>query len=201
AYGKLPWPRLLTPAIKLADEGFPISAQTAKHIETEFPAFPEHAKSIYGRNGKPLQAGDRLVQKDLARSLRLLSAQGARALHGGELSEAIDKTMRAAGSFLRLEDLKRNQAEWWDPVSIDYRGYRVVASPLPNNAWKGLFRLGIMSRFDVGKMGHNSLAYRHTYAEATKLAYAARLQYAGDRDHKPPPLYRLLSEENWALEA
>jgi gamma-glutamyltranspeptidase/glutathione hydrolase len=58
-----------------------------------------------------------------------------------------------------------------------------------------------MSRFDVGKMGHNSLAYLHTYAEATKLAYAARLEYAGDRDHNPPPLDRLLSEKHWALAA
>jgi gamma-glutamyltranspeptidase/glutathione hydrolase len=200
-YAKLPWARLLAPAIQFADDGFVISAHTAKHIQSEFPAFPDHAKTIYGKDGKPLQAGDRLVQKDLARSLRLLSAQGAKALHGGELGKAIDKTMREAGGFLRLEDLRRNQAEWWDSVSIDYRGHKVVASPLPNNAWNGLYRLGIMSRFNVGKMAHNSPAYLHTYAEATKLAYAARLQYAGDRDHNTPPLDRLLSEKHWALEA
>jgi gamma-glutamyltranspeptidase/glutathione hydrolase len=201
AYGKLPWQRLLAPAIKLADDGFAISTHTAKHIASEFPAFPAHARSIYGKDGKPLQAGDRLVQKDLARSLRLLSAQGARALHGGELGEAVDKTMREACGFLRLEDLKRNRAEWWDPVRIDYHSHTVAASPLPNNAWNGLYRLGLMSRFDLGKMGHNSPAYLHTYAEVTKLAYAARLQYAGDRDHHPPPLDRLLSEKQWALEA
>src|SRR5262249_48098965 len=137
----------------------------------------------------------------LARSLRLLSAQGARALHGGELGEAIDKTMRATGGFVRLEDLKRNQAEWWDPVSIDYRGCKVAAAPLPNNARNGLDRLRVMSRFALGKMGHNTPAYLHPYAEATKLAYAARLRYAGDRDVNPPPLGRLLSEKHWALEA
>jgi gamma-glutamyltranspeptidase/glutathione hydrolase len=200
-HGKLPWPRLLAPAIKLAEEGFIISAHTARHIQSEFPAFPEHAKSFYGKDGTPLQAGDKLVQKDLARSLRLLAAQGAKAIHGGELGEAIDKEMRQAGGFLRLDDLKRNEAEWWDPVSIGYRGYKVVASPLPNNAWNGLYRLGIMSRFDLGKMGHNSPEYLHTFAEATKLAYAARLQYAGDRDHNPPPLDRLLSEKHMAMEA
>jgi gamma-glutamyltranspeptidase/glutathione hydrolase len=200
-HGKLPWARLLAPAIKLAEDGFPISAQTARHIASEYPAFPEHAKRIYGKDGKPLQAGDRLVQQDLARSLRLLSAQGARALHGGALGEAVDKAMRAAGGFLRLEDLKRNQAEWWDPVRIDYRGYQVAASALPNNAWNGLYRLGIMSRFDLGKMGPGSPAYLHTYAEVTKLAYAARLQYAGDHDNHPPPLDRLLSAKHWTLEA
>jgi gamma-glutamyltranspeptidase/glutathione hydrolase len=58
-----------------------------------------------------------------------------------------------------------------------------------------------MSRFDPAKLGHNSVAYLHTFAEATKLAYAARLQFAGDRDHNPPPLNRLLSEKQWTLEA
>jgi gamma-glutamyltranspeptidase/glutathione hydrolase len=200
-YGKLPWPRLFAPAIKLAEDGFPITAHTAKHIHSEFSAFPEHAKTFYGKNGKPLEAGDKLVQKDLARSLRLLAEQGAKSIYGGELGEVIDKTMRDSGGFLRLEDLKRNQAEWWDPISIDYRGYKVAASPLPNNAWNGLFRLGIMSRFDVAKMGAGSAAFLHTYAEATKLAYTARLEFAGDRDDRPPPLDRLLSEKQWAMEA
>jgi gamma-glutamyltranspeptidase / glutathione hydrolase len=200
-HGKLPWPRLLAAAINLADDGFIISANTAKHIQSEFPAFPEHAKSFYGKSGKPLQAGDRLVQKDLARSLRLLAAHGAKVIHGGELGEAIAKEMRQAGGFLTLDDLKGNRAEWWDPVSIEYRGHKVVTTPVPNNAWNGLLRLGIMSRFDVGKMGHNSTAYLHTFAEASKLAYQARLQFAGDRDHGPPPLDRLLSEKHWALEA
>lgn len=199
--GKLPWPRLLAPAIKLAEEGFVISGHTAKHIASEFPAFPEHAKAFYGKEGKPLQAGDRLVQKDLAKSLRVLADQGAKALHGGELGLAIDKTLRETGGFLRLDDLKNNRVEWWDPISIDYRGNKVVASPLPNNAWTGLYRLGIMSRFDLAKLGHNSTAYLHTYAEATKLAYTARLQFAGDRDINPPPFDRLFSEKHWSLEA
>lgn len=198
-YGKLPWQRLLTPAIELADKGFVISVHTAKHIQSEFPAFPEHAKTFYGKEGKPLQAGDRLVQKDLARSLRLLAEQGAKAIHGGELGEAIDKIMRQTGGFLRLDDLKANRAEWWEPIHIEYRGYKVVASPLPNNAWNGLLRLGIMSRFDLKKLGHNSAAYLHTYAEATKLAYQARLDFAGDREAAPPPLERLLSEKYWGL--
>src|SRR5262245_49190497 len=103
-HGTLPWKQLLAPAIKLADEGFVISAHTSKHIQSEFPVFPDHAKTFYGKNGKPLQAGDRLVQKDLARSLRLVAEQGAKAIHGGELGAAIDKVMRETGGFLTLAD-------------------------------------------------------------------------------------------------
>ncbi|MBI1830419.1 MAG: gamma-glutamyltransferase family protein, partial [Planctomycetes bacterium] len=195
-HGQLPWPRLFAPALKHADEGFIISANTARHINSEFPAFPEHAKAYYSNDGKPLQAGDRLVQKDLARSLRLIAEHGAKALHGGELGVAIDKTMRDAGGFLRLDDLKQNRAEWWDPLGIEYRGHRVIASPLPNNAWNGLYRLGLMSQFDVAAMGPGSLDYLHAFAEATKLAYAARLRFAGDRDQNPPPFDRLFSERH-----
>jgi len=72
---------------------------------------------------------------------------------------------------------------------------------LPNNAWNGLLRLGIMSRFDLADLGHNSPEYLHTFAEATKLAYAARLQYASDREPSPPPLDRLLSEKQLGREA
>lgn len=199
-YGKLPWPRLFTSAIKLADDGFVISANTARHIQSEFPVFPAHAKAFYGKDGKPLQAGDRLVQKDLSRSLALLAKDGAKAIHGGSLGEAIDKEMRQTGGFLALDDLKNNRAEWWEAVGIHYRGHKVVASPLPNNAWNGLVRLGIMSRFDLGKMEHNSATHLHTFAEATKLAYTARLKYAGDRD-APPPFERLLTEKYWDEEA
>jgi gamma-glutamyltranspeptidase/glutathione hydrolase len=200
-YGKLPWGRLFDPAILLAEEGFDISAHTAKHIQSEFPEFPEHAKAFYGKGGKPLEAGARLIQKDLGLSLRQVALQGAKAIQGGKLGEAIDKVMRETGGFLTLADLKANRAEWWEPVSIDYRGHQVMTSALPNNAWNGLLRLGIMSRFDVAKMGHNSPAYLHTYAEATKLAYRARLQFAGDRDNNRPPLNRLLAAKNWELEA
>lgn len=197
-YGKLPWPRLFEPAIKHAEQGFAMTAHSSKHIQSEFAAFPDHAKVHYGKEGKPLQAGDRLVQKDLARSLRLIARDGAQAIHGGELGAAIDKTMREHGGFLRLEDLKSNRAEWWEPVGIDYRGHRVVASPLPNNAWNGLLRLGIMSQFKVASIGHSNTYHVHLLAESTKLAYAARLEFAGDREPSPPPLDRILSEKYWA---
>lgn len=201
SYGKLQWRRLFDAAIKAADEGFVISEETAGDIKSNFNKFPDQAKSIYGRNGEPLKAGDRLTQKDLAASLKMIVEQGAKAIHGGELGKAIDSTMRETSGFLTIDDLRKNRAEWRQPVSVDYRGYKVVTAGAPTNAWNGLLRLGIMSRFDLASVGHNSADYLHRYAEATKLAYQARLKFAGDPDISPPPLDKLLSEKYWAEEA
>jgi len=200
-YGKLEWRRLFEPAIKLAGEGFIISEKTAAYIKSAFPAFPEYAKDIYGHSAEPLKAGERLVQKDLAGSLRMIADQGSGAVYGGKLGEAIDSTMRETGGFLTIDDLRRNRAEWWKPISIDYRGYKVITASAPTNAWNGLLRLGVMSRFDPIPLGHNSAGYLHRYAEVTKLAYGARLKYAGDPDISPPPLDRLLSKKYWAENA
>src|SRR5262245_45169461 len=86
-YGKLPWPRLFERGIALANDGFVLSEHTAGRIRSSFAAFPAHAQAIYGRNGQPLAAGDRLVQKDLARSLLRIADGGAKVVHGGELGQ------------------------------------------------------------------------------------------------------------------
>ncbi|MDZ7645533.1 MAG: gamma-glutamyltransferase [Woeseiaceae bacterium] len=101
--------------------------------------------------------------------------------------------MRDAGSFLRLVDLAENEAEWWEPIAIDYRGYSVITASPPANSYPALVRLGLMAQFDVAAMGHNTVEFLHTFAEATKHAFWTRLAYAGDPDITPPPLERLLS--------
>ena len=200
-HGTMEWPRLLEAAIRLAEEGFVIGEVSAGHIAKEFEKFPPYARAFYGVGGRPLRAGERLVQKDLGRSLRAVAKDGARALHGGELAEAVVRTMRQTGGFVSLEDLRTNRAEWWDPVRIDYRGCQVLAAGSPTNGWNALLRIGIMTRWDLPAIGHNSVDYVHRFAEVTKRAYATRLVHAGDPDVSPPPLGRLLSAEFWAAEA
>jgi gamma-glutamyltranspeptidase / glutathione hydrolase len=196
-YGELGWARLFEPAMKHAEEGFLIDERTAYYIGLEFGAFPAHAQEIYGSGGVPLAAGDRLVQQDLAGSLRLISNRGAGAVYGGELGEAMASEVQQYGGFLSTEDLRNNSADWRGTTSIDYRGGEVVTMGRPTTPWTGLVRLGVMSRFDVAASSHNSADYLHRYAEVTKRVEEERARYAGDPEVNPPPLDLLLSEEYW----
>lgn len=199
-YGVLAWKKLFEPAISAAEKGFPISLQTAEMIKEAFPSFPEQAKAFYGHDGNPLVEGELLIQKDLARSLRMVAEKGACVFYEGEMAKAIDQAMQEAGGFLSFEDLKADKAEWWEPIRIKYRGYEVVTASPPSNAFPSLIRLGMMSQFDNKKLGHNTEAYLHRFAEVTKHAFWCRLAYAGDPDFNPPPLGRLFSEEYWKEE-
>jgi len=196
-YGALPWNELFEPAIRLAEDGFEIDARLAGSIQSAWEDFPEHVRAFYGVDGRPLSEGERLIQADLAGSFRMVADGGAEVLHGGALGEAIDAAMQEAESFLRLSDLAENEAEWWEPVEIDYRGHRVMVPPPPANSFPALVRLGLMSQVDVEDMGHNSADYLHAYAEVTKRGFWVRLRYAGDPEISPPPLDRLLSESYW----
>jgi gamma-glutamyltranspeptidase/glutathione hydrolase len=200
-YGTLQWRRLFDPAIELAEGGFVLDGIAAEWIGSEFSAFPEHARTIYGNSGVPLRAGERLLQKDLARSLTLIAEQGAEVVHGGELGQAIDAAMRENGGFLTIDDLRNNRAAWREIISIDHRGYEVVTASPPITSWGALLRLGIMDQFDLQAQGHNSVPYLHTFAEVTKRAYWARLRYSADPEEQQTPLDLLLSEEYWAEQA
>jgi len=200
-YGKLPWIRLFEAAVDLAENGFILGSRTAGSLAYAFEDFPPHAREIYGREGLPLQSGEKLVQADLARSLRLVAEQGPSAFYRGEIAQAIHQTMEEAEGFLSAGDLKQDKAEWWEPIHITYRGCEVYTASPPSTAFPALIRLGIMSRFDVGGLGHNSTDLLHRYAEVSKHAFWCRLAYAGDPEIDPPPLDRLLSHAYWTEQA
>lgn len=199
-YGQLEWDKLLIPAIQIAENGFEINESMSLLIKRAFPSFPEYAQKFYGQDGRPLKEGQKLIQKDLAHSFQLIAQQGASVFYEGEIGQAIDKAMRKSHGFLSIHDLKADKAEWWEPICIHYRDYKVITASPPSTAFPSLIRLGMMSRFDTEELGHNSLGYLHRFAEVTKHAFWCRLAYAGDPDFTPPPLERLLSESYWEKE-
>lgn len=192
-WGVRPWPSLFTGAVRHAEDGFSVSPALASALAAAWSEFPAEARRIYGRDDRPLAAGDTLVQRALGHTFRRIAADGAAALHGGAVGATIDSIMRETGGFLRLSDLRENRAEWWDPIVIRYRGHDVYTASPPANAFDALVRLGIMQQFDVRAMGHNSTRYLHRFAEATKHGFGVRLAYAGDPEVAPPPLDTLLS--------
>lgn len=200
-YGKLKWAGLFQRAAAVAREGYVVDERTARLIKHAFPEFPEHAKAFYGKSGRPLQKGETLVQKDLGDTLAFIAREGAAAFYGGRVGKKIDAEMKRTGGFLSLNDLTGDTAEWWEPISIDYRGLKVYTASPPSTAFPSLIRLGIMSRFDLKTWGHNSVKMLHTFSEVTKHAYGRRLKYAGDPGIKPPPLDKLLSEAYWKKQA
>jgi gamma-glutamyltranspeptidase/glutathione hydrolase len=136
----------------------------------------------------------------LARSLRQLADEGAAAIYGGSIGKAIAASMEEAGSFLALEDLVNDKAEWWEPIHVEYKGYDVYTPSAPAGAFPMLMRLEMMEMADTASLGHNSLPYLHRFAEITKRAYWNRLAYSGDPDVAPPPYDMLLSEAYLAQE-
>ncbi len=193
-YGSLAWSDLFESAIRAAEDGHVLNASAAGSIRGGFKGFPEYAQAFYGKDGAPLEEGDTLVQKDLADSLKLIAAEGAKAVYGGEIGRALIDTVQDADGFLAMADLENNEAEWWEPITINYRGYDVYTASPPGNSFSSLIRLGMMERFDNRSLGHNTLAYLHRFAEVTKHAYWCRLKYAGDPGVKAPPLETLLTD-------
>jgi len=193
-YGEAEWPPLFQPAIGYADRGFPLDQETAAWLGSEYAAFPAHAQEIYGPNGVPLAAGERLVQDDLADSLRLISEEGSDAVYRGRLGAAMVSAARSEGGFLSEEDLRRNRAEWRETVGLDYRGHRVVTAAPPSTAWAALLRQGVMGRYDMGPADHNTTAYVHAATEISKRVSTTTRRLAADPEKAPTPLDRLLSD-------
>jgi len=196
-FGTMEWHALLQPAIEAADDGYLLDERIARYIGIAYEQFSDYSKSIYGNAGQPLVAGDRLVQKDLAATLRMLAADGPSAIYGGVLGEAIDSAMKSAGGFLSVVDVARHEEEWWTPLHLAYAGHDIYTPSAPAGAFPMLERLGMMKRLNSRGMGHNSLEYLHNFAEVSKMAYWDRLAYSGDPDVKPPPYDRLLSPDYW----
>lgn len=196
-YGTMSWADLLQPAIRAAEDGYVLDERIAGFIEYSFEEFSDYSKGIYGKDGKALGVGDRLVQEDLAKTLRILADEGPAAIYGGVLGEAIDEAMTSSGGFLAMTDLENHVAEWWTPLHLRYRGHDIYTPSAPAGAFPMLERLGMMDLAGSSKMGHNSLEYLHTFAEITKMAYWDRLAFSGDPDVKPPPYEKLLSPDYW----
>lgn len=196
-WGTMSLAQVMQPAIDLAENGFVVSETLAKVLARsannmgQWPA----TTAIFWRDGAPLQAGDVLVQKDLAHSLRLIAKQGSYAFYQGEIAQRIAKEMQAYPGAITMEDLANYQAIERQPTRGSYRGYDIATMPPPSSGGPHLVQiLNIAERWPLGEWGHNSAQSVHHMTEAMKLAYADRAEYLGDPDFVEVPVSGLVSK-------
>jgi gamma-glutamyltranspeptidase/glutathione hydrolase len=197
-FGKLPWKALFHDAIAFASEGFPVPEMIAETwAEPDlFTKIHQHAESVrvFLPNGKSPREGDLFRNPDMARAFGLIASEGSAAFYRGDIARAILRTAGRLGSAMTAEDLASFAPEWVEPVSIDYRGWRVHELPPNSQGIAALEMLNIMETFPAAD-AFDSPAEMHKRIEAMKLAYSdLRRHNAEPRTYKAP-LDRLLSKE------
>jgi gamma-glutamyltranspeptidase/glutathione hydrolase len=197
--GKLPWKRLVEPAVALARDGFTVSDGLSRSLRSAQRQMQKYPASVaqFTKNGTPYEAGETLKQPDLARTLDRIASQGPAGFYEGETALAVEKEMLAHGGLITREDLKNYKAIKRTPVKGSYRGYDVISMPPISSGGIGLIEmLNILEGYDLVKMGPASAAAVHVMAESMKRAYSDRAHYLGDPDFvKDMPVARLTSKE------
>ena len=197
-YGTMPLNKVIRPAIKLAEEGFVVNDALADDLKTYgSEVIPQHenSKAIFWKNGEPLKKGDRLVQKNLGKSLELIAEHGPDAFYKGAIADQIADEMKKHGGLITKADLAGYKAVERTPVSGEYRGYEVYSMPPPSSGGIHIVQiLNILENFDMQKYGFGSADAMQVMAEAEKHAYADRSEYLGDPDFVNVPWQALTSK-------
>ncbi len=197
-HGRLPWRRLVEPALGLAKQGFPVSlewAQSLQDVRERLASWPASRKIFFKPDGSAYSPGETFVQPDLAASLEQIAEQGAKAFYEGEIAHKLVADLQAQQGTITLDDLKNYRAVVRAPVRGTYRGYEIVAMPPPSSGGVHLIQiLNLLETWPLGELGHNSAATIHRLAEAMKLAYADRSESLGDPDFVPAPVAGLVSK-------
>jgi gamma-glutamyltranspeptidase / glutathione hydrolase len=195
-YGTLPRDVLIAPAIKLADEGFVLTRGDVDVLADGTRAFraEPNVAAVFLKSGQPFAPGDRLVQKNLAATLRAISSGGADAFYHGAIPAAISAASRANGGLLTPEDFSAYTATESAPVSCPYRGYIIVSAPPPSSGGITLCEmLQILEGYPLKSFGFHSSRAVHVMTEAMRFAYRDRNTYLGDPEFIENPTARLLS--------
>lgn len=197
-HGTLSLAEALQPAIRFAEEGFPVTPIVAEDWSNQVEKLGRDAgaRATYLVEGERSPgAGAWHRNPDLAASFRAIASGGTGVFYGGELGRRIVEGLQELGGFVTLEDLAAHRVEWVDPISVPYRGYRMYQLPPPNQGIAALQMLRMLDAYDLKSLGHNSAEYIHLLTEVKKLAYADLAGHVADPDHMRTSVEQLLSEE------
>lgn len=204
AHGRLPWPRLVAPAIALAEQGFPVSPRLRELLRGD-PYLRRDAAArrlYYSAEGEPLAVGTTLRNPELATSLRRVAQAGERALHDGPLAEALVATVQAQGGRLSLQDLRDYQPQRRAALCGAYRAWRVCGMPPPSAGGVGVLQLlGLLERVPLQPPATRTVEGGHGFTQAGRLVYADRAQYIADPAFVSVPVELLLAPDYLARRA
>jgi gamma-glutamyltranspeptidase/glutathione hydrolase len=197
--GRLPWRRLVEPAITLARDGFPLSDGLARSLKEILPEMKKYPASVaaFTRAGTPYEMGDVLKQPDLARTLDRIAESGPAGFYEGETARLIEKEMKAGGGLITREDLRAYRPLRRAALRGTYRGYEVLTMPPVSSGGVALLQmLNMLEGDDLKAKGFGSADYIHLVAETMRRAFADRAHYLGDPEANPDmPIGRLVSKE------
>jgi gamma-glutamyltranspeptidase/glutathione hydrolase len=196
-FGKLSMKEILEPAIRYAEEGFPLTEVIAYYWALGGARLKDEPNfaATYLPGGRAPKKGEIFRNPDLARTYGLIAEGGRDVFYKGEIAQTIDSFSQRIGGYLRLNDFEDHTSTWVDPVSTDYRGYTVWELPPNGQGIAALQMLNILDAFDLASFGHNSADYLHLLIEAKKLAFEDRAKYYADLDFMTVPVAALISKE------
>ena len=199
-FGALDMDAILSPTIRYAEEGFPVSEQIAQSWQRSVPFLLDRIGDVgafeetFTIDGRGPETGEIFRNPDLGATLRLLAEDGRSAFYEGAIAERIDAFMREHGGFLRKSDFENHTDDWVDPVSVNYRGYDVHQIGGNNQGTAVLQMLQILEGYDLTSKGFGTEETLHLMIEAKKLSYEDRAKHYADPDFYDAPLERLLSD-------
>ena len=199
-YGTMKRADLLAPAIQFAEQGFVLDQGDIDLLRTATDDFKDDPASsaIFLNNGQPFGVGDRLLQSELAKTLREISSKGTDGFYKGWVGSAIVASSQAGKGLLTQDDLDGYKTRELAPVECDYRGYHVISAPPPSSGGVVICEiLNILEGYPLKELGYHSAQAVHVQIEAMRHAYVDRNSYLGDPDFVKNPLDRLL-DKNYA---
>ncbi|WP_415767116.1 gamma-glutamyltransferase [Pseudomonas sp. ZB1P45] len=200
-YGTKPRKEVIAPAIKLAEDGFVLEQGDVELLEYATDVFKKDIKdsgSIFLSNGEPMQVGQKLVQKDLGKTLQEISEKGADGFYKGWVADAIVTASQANKGIITQADLDKYKTRELAPIECDYRGYHVVSAPPPSSGGVVICEImNILDGYPMKDLGYHSAQSMHYQIEAMRHAYVDRNSYLGDPDFVKNPIDHLL-DKNYA---
>lgn len=195
-YAKLPFAKLVQPAIDLAEKGFAITEREARSLNAEREEFLKQSTrpTAFVKDGK-WKAGDTLIQKELAATLRRMQKEGARGFYEGETARLLVEEMQRGHGIIALEDLKNYTAKLRIPIEFDYRGHHVISFAPPSSGGVIIGQtLKTIEKYPMKEFGFQTPKSVQLMIEAERRAYADRAEHLGDPDYYKVPVKTLLSE-------